>query len=306
MQMPSYVAKALNNTGWIPWFAEALSGRIEGEMTTVVRIVGGGTIGNQLPFEEHLEFVRNLGFREVDLLLISDWRYFSTAALGADYEAVRDRILNALTRYGLKASSMNIKLSVPLERRELLPQRDLEMRAVFRLMRELNIDRLSMIPAQTNDLPYLERVFPLEVEEINRLQAWARKEGIVLCVEPHILTSFCHSRVIRNLIDTYPDFLVTFDPSHFLHSGERTQDMGFIAEHTKLVHLRDACEGQMAVRFGEGTLDLRYCIERLKEARYDGPIVIESMIDQPNVRDVESMLKLRDEIEELWGEEATA
>lgn len=164
-------------------------------------------------------------------------------------------------------------------------------------MKTLGVNRLSIISAQTADKEYLRSVRDKEIQELNRLRLRAADQEIRLCLEPHILTSFCYVDAIREIVQQHPEFLITFDPSHFLHTGEKIQDIEFIAQHTDLVHLRDARKGKMFVPYGDGELNVSYCIEKLAEAGYSGPIAMEFMIDRPDDELIENLTKFRMEVE---------
>lgn len=250
-----------------------------------MRIVGTGSlmIKNGLAgFEESLQILHELGYTEFDMLFISGWSHIGLDELADRYSELCRTIEKLLQRYNLQVASLNAKLSVPIEDEdsEVAKQREQELNAMIRFMQDFGINVASLQPTLTMDQEYLERTRGSLVRETLREQAYFKEQGIILCLEPHIMSSLCTTPFIRQVLEEHPEFRFVYDPSHLLHQGENIRDTAYLIRAAGMVHLRDASPGNIFVPYGSGRLDLAFVMHSLKETGYDGPISLEYLVSE--------------------------
>jgi len=253
-------------------------------MKTGMRVVASGAVLIKASLEDNLKKAAELGFKEVDMLLITGWAHISLDELARDYTAVRRRIEKALSAAGVEASSLNTKFSVPLEAAGggAPERRQGELEALVRLMGDLGADRAAIQPTLTDDAAYLEMAFAPTLAEAYRMQEYAGERGFMLSVEPHTRSCVCTNEAIARAWEAYPRLCFTADPSHLLFGGESMDSLGYLFEHATMVHLRDASPGVLFELYKKGCLDLNFSIDALKKAGYSGPLAIEYLCDEPD------------------------
>ena len=246
-----------------------------------MRIVCSGAIGISLSLEETFRAISELGFREMDLLLISGWAHIGLDELAANYSTCARRVAQLLGKFQLSVASVNAKYSVRLEDtgEDETRQRQLELDALLRFMADFGTDRAAVQPTLTDDSIYLQRTYSAFERELVRQQQYGAERGVALSLEPHIRSAVCTNAALRGLLQPHPGLRITYDPSHLLCSGEEMLSTGYLFSHTSMVHLRDARKGELFVPRGHGDLDLPFVIKGLKQAGYDGPIALEYLSD---------------------------
>ena len=247
-----------------------------------LRAVASGGILIKATLEENLQCISGLGYKEADILLISGWAHIGLDVLAQDYKGTARRIESALSVAGVTASSFNTKFSVTLEDEGAAQQRQSEMDALLRLMGDLGVDRATLQPTLTGDAEYLKQAFSPTIAEASRLQDYAGERGFMISLEPHVRSCICSNADIRRAWAINPKLSITADPSHLLYSGDPMDSLGYLYEQATMVHLRDASPGKLFELYQNGCLDIKYTIDTLKRAGYDGPIALEYLSDEAN------------------------
>jgi sugar phosphate isomerase/epimerase len=264
-----------------------------------MRTVASGAVLIKATLEENLRRVAELGFDEVDLLLISGWAHVGLNELAADYPGVSRRIGDALSAAGVGVSSFNTKFSVRIEDADATRQRQDELDALLRLMGDMGVERATMQPTLTGDTEYLERAFAPTITESFRLQDYAAGRGFQLSLEPHVNSCVCTNAAIKKAWELCPGLCFTADPSHLLDCGDPMDTLGYLFEQTNMAHLRDASPGKLFVNFGEGNLDIKFAIDALKKAGYQGPVSLEYLCDEPDDEVYADLQKFREAVDRL-------
>lgn len=264
-----------------------------------MRLICSGTIGISLTLEETLQAISDLGFREVDLLLVSGWAHIGLDEIAANYNAVARMVERLLGKYRLSVASVSAKYSVRLEDtgEEEVRQRQLELEAMLRFMADFGVGRASVQPTLTHDAAYLKQTYTAFEKEIVRQQEYAAEHGALLALEPHIRSAICTNAALRPLLQANPGLCITYDPSHLLCSGEEMGSTGYLFPHAAMVHLRDARKGELFVPGGQGKLDIPYVIRGLKQAGYDGPIAIEYLSEGRDKAVYEDLLAFAQDVQ---------
>ena len=247
----------------------------------MLHTIGSGCLAVQLPLEENCALMRELGFAEIDLLLVSGWAHVGTDEIARDFGGVCRRVERALARAQLRLGAVNAKYSIPLETEgEAAVQRDREALAVMEFMCEFGVERISIQPTLTHDQEALRAGYRKTVREVMRLWEKYAGRGLKLSLEPHTMSSFCFNAGLKDLRAELPDFPITFDPSHLLCEGAKMADVLWLIPGTAMVHMRDAAPGRLFVPYGQGELDVRACVKKMVDAGYNGSVAIEYIQDE--------------------------
>lgn len=245
-------------------------------------IACSGAVGIGLSLEETFQAIAEMGFRELDMLLVTGWAHLGLDELAREYAPAARCVERLLGKYGLAIASANAKYSVRLEDTgaEETQQRQRELDALLRFLKDFGAGRGSVQPTLTDDVDYLARTYPDFVRELVRQQDYAAERGVMLSLEPHIRSAVCTNEALHRLLDAHPGLHITYDPSHLLFGGEPMDSTGYLFPHTTLVHLRDARPNELFVPWGHGGLDLPFVMDGLKQAGYNGPVVLEYLSDR--------------------------
>lgn len=265
----------------------------------MMRTIASGCIAVELPLEESWQIIADLGFREVDMLMLGSWAEIGTENVLKDYAGVCGRVERILSRTGMRIGALNIRYSIPLEATgEAAAQREKEADAVMRFMKEFGIDRVNVESTLSDDTAYLEAAHEGIIQEILRLKEKHNEKGFLMSMEAHTGSGFSTNRALKPLRERYPDYPVTYDPSHLMCDGEKLADTYWLIPGTQMVHLRDASAGHMILPYGEGDLDVRTCVKKLAESGYDGPIALENIYTKGPDRDqTENLYALKNDID---------
>lgn len=253
-----------------------------------MQIVNSCSIAHDKSLDETFRIMSELGIREIDLLLISDWAHISPFELIDDFDGTVQETDRLLKQYDLEPVSANVKPIVELFERdaELVNQRNKELDAIFRFLAEFEIKVASLQPPLRGDEEFLESTFTATVQSVKEAVEIATGHGVTLALEPHINSAFDTSAKSKRLFEVYPDVKVAYDPSHFIKKGEGVAETDFILDNTVHVHLRDANDDGIMALYGEGITDFPLLFSLLKEKGYGGMISIEYL---PGDCDIETL-----------------
>lgn len=258
-----------------------------------MNIVGSGAVSIHGGFEDSLAILYELGFHEFDILMISGWAHIGLDELAAAYDATAQRIERALATYNMEIASVNGKTSVKIEDPDSLSvaQRQRELTALKRFMKDFGIRTASLQPTLTGDSAYLRSSFDAVVARSAEDQQMFAADGLALSLEPHINSAVCCPEEIRETLKRYPDFRFVYDPSHILWQGHSIEAADILVPNTGMVHLRDAAPGEIFTLHGKGTLNLTHALRRLQGFGYSGPVAVEYLIDRRDELVLEDMMR---------------
>ena len=219
----------------------------------------------QLPLDEALRRIAQLGFRYVDLG-VQAWAHASATELALSGEGFGDTLQRGLEQAGVALSAMNVGLeraaSVSLEE---------QTAAVAALAASHDLPAIC-INAPTNGTP-LEAA----IDELRLLAAVADRYGVTLCLETHIGCLTELPAVAVRLAESAPNLGLALDPSHFYAGPWQGRDFSATYPHTRIVHLRDAGNSpdRILVPPGEGCVDFSALLRGLVQVGYSGPLAVE-------------------------------
>ncbi|MCM8900081.1 sugar phosphate isomerase/epimerase [Caldicoprobacter algeriensis] len=257
--------------------------------------------------ENALSIIRRLGFKEVDLLLITGWAHIDIPDLVNDFDSCNRRIEALLTKYDLKPVAVNAKYSVDTYDRsaEAIKQRERETYSLIRFMKYYGIEVASIQPTLKFNDEFLSGKFKDTVETLKEQKEIAYTEGVKIAIEPHIGSGFDTIEKVYNLMREIPDVPITYDPSHFIQKGENLYETEFMLNNTVHVHLRDASKTSIMNLFGQGIIDFDWIVQKLKDKKYKGYISIEYLPQKDFTEEelFEDIVRIREYLEKAFYSE---
>ncbi len=238
--------------------------------------LGASTLGfRHDSLDVALDTISALGFRKVDLLMISGYcPHFNPLTAGAsEKEALKAR----LARLGLSVATLNTGeglLGVPAQRDLLLEY----ARASLDLARELGAYAITIQSGIEPPPGRWSEVAHQVAPDIRALGDYARDRGLDLTLELHKTMLMSNSREALDLmaIVDHPNVGVALDPSHITYAGELADEVACdLGAWVKHVHLRDGRGKSILVVPGDGTVDFVALAGALKSIGYERSAVIE-------------------------------
>ena len=230
--------------------------------------------------EQPDEVLRNcaeLGFREVDLLCISNWGITSPDALRDDFDGEVKRVGDLLEKYGLTAVRANTAFSPQLHERTDEAQNEARLgsiRAFCRFMKGIPI--AAHYPGHIGDWKNdPEGVWRDSVASLAEIQDISREEGVILAPEIHFNTPFEKPEDARRLLREMPGLPYVYEPSHFIVKGIDCTATGDLLDGAIHCHFRTSGPGKIQAAPPAGYDSLDWMMARLRQRDYDGCLSIE-------------------------------
>jgi len=254
------------------------------------------------PLAGALRGVSGLGFKDVDLLVITGWAHVSTTDLADDWDGTIRPIDALLAETGLAPVAFNCGFSGVLHDRsdEARAQRLREAEALARMGRHYDVKVAGVQPClkQTEKTP--EQVFADTIANLREVSERAGPAGLTIALECHVRSVFETIENAVRVVEQEPWLPQSYDPSHFIMRGVDLRDTLPLLKAAAHVHLRDCAPGKLQTHMGEGTLDLDWVVGGLKDAGYTGVLSIEYL--QPQEGDAcDDIRRMRDRLEALIG-----
>ena len=226
-----------------------------------VILAGSTLIDVARPPVESLPVLRELGFDRVELAFYEGWSAVGPSEL-ADHHH-QETLRRGLDAGGLDAVALNVGVE------------GLSASAAARAVADcLTLAHGLAAPIVTVQA---EPLF-----ELSSLVRAAQRAGITLAVETHAGYVTESPEGARRLLDAVPGLGLTLDPSHFAFVGRDLDEpeIGALFSLAVHAHYRDAAEGTLQVRPGDGAVDAAAFRQRLGEAGFSGAVTVE-YIDAP-------------------------
>jgi sugar phosphate isomerase/epimerase len=240
--------------------------------------IGCSTSAWKNSLDDALDAIAALGFRRIDQILIKGWDQLLPSELAEDYDNHSARFRRALERTGLLINAFNVAVDHWHERAdEVRAKREKELRAVFRLQRELGVAVSGFYPGYwwREGGRSWEDIFETSVASFSEMLDLAKAEGVVAAVELHFNTPFETLEQSHRLLDALPALPVVYDPTHFVMQGFRLEETLPLMRRAVHCHLRDAKSGVIHAPLGTGTVDFEWVLEELHALDYRGNVSIE-------------------------------
>lgn len=229
------------------------------------------------PLERALADIAGAGFHTVDLLTIDGWAHVNTTDLADHWEPTVERLDGLLQQHGLTPIALNTGVSGQLHQRseDFNARRRREIDGLIRLMQRYGIATAVIQPRNNDPDRPVEDVLHDCVATLWEHFHAAEAAEVGFALELHVGSPFETLEQARRLIDLIPDVPLVYDPTHFVMQGLPIGETGWLMDHARHVHLRDAAVGKLQVPFGTGSVDFDWVLGSLRERGYSGHISIE-------------------------------
>jgi sugar phosphate isomerase/epimerase len=186
------------------------------------------------------------------------------------------------------------------EDEEVNAQRLAEVEGVAKLMKRLGVEVASFYPGyRCDDRPW-EDVLEDSATTIREMLAIGERHDVTFVVETHFATIYETLEQGVRLLETVPELMVAFDPSHYVMQSIDLRDCTELLDRAAHMHMRDAAPEKMCVPVGEGTVDFEWLIDAMGHRDYRGHWSIEYLPGK--TPDVETdITKLRDILQPAVG-----
>lgn len=140
--------------------------------------------------------------------------------------------------------------------------------------------------------------FNAEIERLQRLQAIASREGVLVGVKTETgrITQDPDTAVV--LCDNVKGLGITLDPSHFIYGPHAGGGYDQVLKHTYNVHLRDTTKDKLQVRVGQGQVEYGRLISQLSKVHYNRALTVH-ITEMPEVDHAGELRKMRLLLESL-------
>ncbi|SDX62031.1 sugar phosphate isomerase/epimerase [Paenibacillus sp. CF384] len=230
-------------------------------------------------FEEALASISSAGFRFVDILAIDGWVHVPTSELITEHSLAQqiNRTKQLLVQYNLQPVATNSGVSPQLHDRsaEAITCRKAETAGLMQWMKALNINIAAIQPRQPDRSRPWEEVLGDCIASLREQLEIAKAEGIQMALEFHVNSPFETMEQCLHLMELMPEMPIVYDPTHFVMQGVPLEETFVFLDRAVHVHLRDAANDQMQVRFGAGAVDFERILIELKRRGYQGGFSIE-------------------------------
>jgi sugar phosphate isomerase/epimerase len=242
-----------------------------------VAIACSTSIFSRSTLEEALRGIRDMGFRQIDLLVIDGWVHVHTTDLANNYKGTVTRVDQLLQQYGLTPIVLNAGISPLLHDRspQANARREAETRALIRFMDHLQVSVATIQPRTPDPDRPRDEVLSDSAATMNDMIEMARGAGVTLALECHAGSIVESVDAVQEMLRLVPELTLAYDPTHFVMNGVALEETLPLLARTSQVHLRDAAPGKMQARLGEGVVDFDWILERLEERGYQGHYSIE-------------------------------
>jgi sugar phosphate isomerase/epimerase len=227
--------------------------------------------------ERALADIAGAGFRSIDLLTIDGWAHVNTSDLAERWQPTLERLDGLLRQHHLTPIALNTGVSAQLHQRSeaINDRRRHEIDALIRLMQRYNIGIAAIQPRNNDPERPWEELLRDCAATLREQFAAAEAAGVVFALELHVGSPFETLGQARRLIELIPDLPLVYDPTHFVMQGVPIDQTGWLLDHARHLHLRDAAPGKLQVPFGMGAVDFDWLLGSLRERGYQGHISIE-------------------------------
>jgi sugar phosphate isomerase/epimerase len=226
---------------------------------------------DEVPLAVAAQRITELGLEALEVGCIDQWAHCSPWDLAEDSAgAVRQmKQIQDETATRIVALNCGYQLRRPEQQQSLVE-------GICAFARQLGARVVNIpAPAAGTELAEAARSF-------QRLVKAAAQMGRTLCVETHSGCLTEDPEATAALLEQVPELGLTLDPSHYLAKGLAEADWRPLYPRVRQVHLRDAggAARQLQTRMGQGDMPFEAIVSELKEARYDGALVIEYLRPQ--------------------------
>jgi sugar phosphate isomerase/epimerase len=113
------------------------------------------------------------------------------------------------------------------------------------------------------------------IEELSWRVAYAKDQGIVYSVEPHVGSIIPTPKAAARLVEAVPGLTLTLDYTHFTRIGIPDREIEPLVKYATHFHCRGARKGRLQASFKDNTIDYARVVKTMRQENYPGYVGIE-------------------------------
>lgn len=256
-----------------------------------MKIAMSSLLFSNLKLENALKQLAEMGYGYVELGALQDWCHVQPKEVLENPEKMYGELTELLDKSSLEAVAFNSNMG-----NEELDRFD----ALAFLAHRLHIPLIT-VPSGPNTSS-----IDNEIKRLKPLLNTADKYSIQLTVESHVGALTEQPEQAHKLLKELPELGLTLDVAHYYCNGTE-EEADKLLPYVKHIHFRDCGRGWTNIQlpYGKGKLDMKYWIQALKNAGYNGNIGIE-YIDLPGIAfdHIKAAQQCEVDCQKIWRETA--
>ena len=264
------------------WESARTRSRTGGLTVAGTMTVSGSTwsfVGATLP--ESVEIYRALGIETVDLIAVPG-RHDSPQLVSEEILHRPQDLSQQILRLGAPVSNLNYNFAANFHERAINHMDAVIRRrnrqdygAVIEFCKACEIPSVTVLPGVVQDGWTREKALDVAAEELTRMSAMSRKEGVTTTFEAHVGSILESPLDTLSFLQANPELKLTLDYGHFVCLGYTQEQVDPLVPYTAHFHLRQAAPNKLQARWDEGTLDFTGIVGKLASANYTGFLSLE-------------------------------
>ena len=113
------------------------------------------------------------------------------------------------------------------------------------------------------------------VEELSWRVAYAKEQGVIYSVEPHVGSIIPTPKAAAKLVGAVPGLTLTLDYTHFTRIGIPDREIEPLVKYAAHFHCRGARKGRLQTSFTESAIDYARVVKTMRRENYRGYVGLE-------------------------------
>jgi len=222
--------------------------------------------------------IKELGFNSVDLAAFEGWQNINPSLISKDPKNLAEITSKELKKAGLSVCSINTGFSKKISTADEKSYNTIkkEYIAMVDFAKMINSPNITLPAWSLDENKNISKEIDLFAKRLKELVSLKKDSNISISVEAHKNTIIEKpENTLKFLELVWPDFGLTYDPSHFTMQGIKVEDTIHLFDYIEHVHLRNAAPDKMQETMKEGEVNFEDLIDVLKQNNYDGALSIE-------------------------------
>ena len=258
----------------------------------MIRIAGSTFAFGDISLEESVKVLKELGFDLADVGA-SGWSTFTAYVPQQVVKNIDDAdgeaacISKIMSDGGMGISELFVcDFGMAINHPD--PKERERSRGMFAKMAKIagkaGFESIMMLPGNVHeDLGQTpEEAFQTSVEEFKGMVTEAEKNGLLLNIEPCIMSIAVEPESAIRLVKAVPGLGFTLDYAHQVQIGLGHDEIEAMHPYARHFHAKQSAQGQFEARPDEGVVDFNRMMRKLKADNYDGVVTIE-FVSAPDV-----------------------
>ena len=265
-----------------------------------------------LPFEDVARIMSLLGFKAIDVGAFAKWAHYEPDELATHPGQMAQQISEIGKRYDMALTDLIVTFGADLVDHcvnfpdQSVRDANLEtFKGLTDFCNQAGIPGITLCPGAEHASIGRDASLELAVEELTRLAEAGHQAGLRVSFEPHVESITESPKDALKVAEQVPHLEFTLDYSHFLYLGYTDAQIEPLLPHTGHFHVRQAKQGVLQCRTGEGEIDFERALTRLCELGYDGWVafeyVWEQWLDNDRIDVLSETLVLKQQLAKFFG-----